>query len=311
MTTRFSVLFLAIVLASHAQVAGAWSRSGHMITAAIAYDDLIARNPQIIAQIEEIMAKHPDRAAFEIVGGPGRGEARTRRIFLEMARWPDDIRTTPFDHPTWHYASRAIVDQRNPPSPLPGESHAGAAGEAFALNLRVASDSGATPAERAVALCWVFHLLGDVHQPLHTVDQVSARFPEGDRGGNLQFIRDPRTSEFMNLHAYWDGIVRGNGESQEAIDNGRGLAARYPRSQFPQLKSATLATGGFATWSNESFEIARKVAYRSDLSTGVSQAEGKPLTDAYVTESTSAGERQIVLAGYRLADLLRGLFPAR
>ena len=304
---RYVEILAAIGLALVAQAAGAWSRPGHMVTAAIAYDDLLARDPRIVAQIDEIMAKHPDRAVFEVAGGP-RSDARIRRVFLEMARWPDDARTTPFDHPTWHYAGRPVIDKRSPPPPPPADTRSGAAAEAYALNLRVAGDKGASPAERAVSLCWVFHLIGDIHQPLHVADQFAAKFPEGDRGGNLQFIRDPRTSELMTLHGYWDGIVRGNGDSPEAIEQGRGLAARLPRSQFKQLKNAP-SVADFPAWANESYEIAQKVAYRSDLVTGDTLPEGKMLTEAYVLESTATGERQMVLAGYRLADVLRSLFP--
>ena len=301
-------LLAAILLGLHAQVAGAWSRPGHMVVGAIAYDELAARDPQILAKIDEIMSKHPDHAVFEVAGGP-RSDARIRRIFLEMARWPDDVRTTAFDHPTWHYAGRPVIDKRNPPAPLPPDGTSGAAAEAYALNLRVAGDKGASPAERAVSLCWVMHLVGDIHQPLHAADQYSATLMDGDKGGNLQFIRDPRSAEFMTLHGYWDGIVRSNGDAAEASELARTLAARWPRAQFKQLKKTPLAPADFATWANESFEIARKVTYRSDLVTGPTLPEGQPLTDAYVAEATTTGERQVVLAGYRLADVIRGLFP--
>ena len=39
------------------------------------------------------------------------------------------------------------------------------------------------PEERAVAMCWVFHLIGDAHQPLHVTQLYSTQFPKGDRGG--------------------------------------------------------------------------------------------------------------------------------
>ena len=297
-----------LILALHAQPASAWSRSGHMVVAAIAYDDLKARDPKILAKIDEIMEKHPDRAVFEVAGGP-RSDTRARKVFLEMARWSDDVRGTPFDHPTWHYAGRPIVDNRNPPSPLPPDATSGAAMEAYALNLRVAGYKGASPAERAVALCWVFHLVGDIHQPLHMADQYSAALTKGDQGGNLQFIREPRSGAFMNLHGFWDGIVRGNGDAAEAVEQGASLAARWPRSQFKQLKKAAPTAADTATWAKESYDIAQKVAYRGDLVTGPTQQEGKPLTKAYVLEATTAGERQVVLAGYRLADVLRSIFP--
>jgi hypothetical protein len=301
-------ILVATVLALQAQTAGAWSRQGHMLTAAVAYEDLAANDPQLLAKIDEIMGKHPDRGAFEVAGGPPKSEAHLRRVFLEMARWPDDVRSTPFDHPTWHNAGRPVIDKKHPPVPLPADVTSGAAAEAYALNLRMAADKGASAAERAVSLCWVMHLVGDIHQPLHSADEYTAALPDGDRGGNSQFIRDPRNGELMNLHAYWDGIVRSSGEVPEVTEQARSLAARLPRSQFPQLKTAPAGAGASAAWANEAYQLAQKVAYRGDLETGAKFEEGKTLTDAYVAESTATGERQIVLAGYRIADVLRSVF---
>jgi len=152
------------------------------------------------------------------------------------------------------------------------------------------------------------HLVGDIHQPLHSADEYTTAMPDGDRGGNLQFIRDPRSGEFMNLHAYWDGIVRNNGEVPEVTEQAHSLAARLPRSQFPQLKNTTTGAAASAVWASEAYQIAQKVAYPSALETGAKLEEGQTLSDAYVAESTAAGERQIVLSGYRMADVLRSLF---
>ena len=36
---------------------------------------------------------------------------------------------------------------------------------------------------KAIALAWLFHLVGDVHQPLHTAQLFTIDYPNGDRGG--------------------------------------------------------------------------------------------------------------------------------
>jgi S1/P1 Nuclease len=61
---------------------------------------------------------------------------------------------------------------------------------AYPRNLEIVR-STAPNNERAVALCWVFHLLGDAHQPLHTTKLFTTQFPapEGDRGGTRFYIR--------------------------------------------------------------------------------------------------------------------------
>ena len=43
--------------------------------------------------------------------------------------------------------------------------------------------------QRAIALAWLFHLVGDVHQPLHTAQLFTVDYPQGDRGGNEICLR--------------------------------------------------------------------------------------------------------------------------
>jgi hypothetical protein len=45
------------------------------------------------------------------------------------------------------------------------------------------------PERKAIALAWLFHLLGDIHQPLHTAQLFAAEYPQGDRGGNEICVR--------------------------------------------------------------------------------------------------------------------------
>ena len=55
--------------------------------------------------------------------------------------------------------------------------------------------------------CWLFHLVGDVHQPLHTVSLFKTKYPDGDRGGNLVFVRAKRSGAILDLHQLWDGLL--------------------------------------------------------------------------------------------------------
>ena len=285
-----------------------------MVTGAIAHEDLLTNDARIIAQLAEILGKHPDRGTFEVALGRSSGVERTRRLFMEMARWPDDIRTTVYDHPTWHYSGKPLIDSRDPPTTSLPDHLSGAALEAFALNLRVASDKSASAAERAIALCWIFHLVGDMHQPLHAADQFSARLPESDRGGGLQFVRVSADSEPQSLHSFWDGIVGGTGEAADALSTAGALRSKLPRSAFAQLvardsRPADIAPADISRWTRESVDLAIKVAYRSDLATGTSLQDAAILPPAYVSEARATGEARLVLASYRLSDLLRMLFP--
>ena len=280
--------------------AAAWTRPGHMVTAAIAYDDLAAHDPKVLDRVLELLAAHPDKGPFEVAIGRATGEAKARRLFLEMARWPDDIRGGAYDHPTWHYAMKPVVDPAAPPPRPPGQGLQGDAYEAFALNVRLAADPRAAPSERAVALCWVFHLMGDIHQPLHNAQLFSAAFPEGDHGGS-QTVIDPQTGLDITLHWFWDDSVNRLGEPDPAVARGHALEAALPRAGFPEL-AAPATPDRFPAWGAESYDLARTLAYRPD------RLDGKRLNPAYVAQATAVAERRVALAGYRLADVLRWIF---
>ena len=299
-------IFAALLLAALASPAVGFSPAGHMVTGAIVYDELRARHPIVLQHIVEIMAQHPDHGSFEVAMDPASGEGRTLRLLMEMARWPDDVRKSSYDHPTWHYASKPLFDpHRPPPGPLPGAA-AGSALEAFALNVSVARDPRAPAAERAIALCWIFHLVGDMHQPLHAADRYSIDYPTGDHGGGLAYIIDPQTQGPMSLHWFWDQAV--NRASDAAAPRATALQRRYPRSVFAQL-----ATDGheddMTRWTAESYALARTEAYRTDLATGVSEQQAAALTPGYAANAAGVAEEQLTLAGYRLADLLSIILP--
>jgi hypothetical protein len=38
------------------------------------------------------------------------------------------------------------------------------------------------PARKSIALTWLFHLVGDIHQPLHSVQIFTTDYPERRRG---------------------------------------------------------------------------------------------------------------------------------
>jgi hypothetical protein len=298
------LLFTALLPCANAL---AWSRPGHMVSADIAYQELSAKERRIIDKIVSLAEKHPDRGAFEVAGGGATGAERGRRIFLELARWPDDIRGGVHDHPTWHYWSRPIVDSSSPPSQLPKDVPQGSAMEAFALSLSVASDPRASAGERAVALSWVFHLLGDMHQPLHAVSQVSKRFPEGDRGGSRQFVRDPLHSEPVTLHWYWDDAVNRDSDPDAVSRLTSDLMRRLPRTQFKELHPFQSATE-FSTWAQESYQLATAQAYGPELRASDSAATAPELPKRYIDQSSQIAEQRLTLAGYRLAEVLRWAF---
>ena len=63
--------------------------------------------------------------------------------------------------------------------------------------------------ERAFMARYLLHLVGDSHQPLHSVNGFSNTHKNGDLGGNLvKIITTASTnSTILNLHAYLDSMA--------------------------------------------------------------------------------------------------------
>lgn len=67
----------------------------------------------------------------------------------------------------------------------------------------LSSNGNKTTAEKALFARYLTHVVGDMHQPLHSVALFNSTFPSGDRGGNsIKIIMPNRTSQ--NLHSFWD-----------------------------------------------------------------------------------------------------------
>ena len=42
------------------------------------------------------------------------------------------------------------------------------------------------PERRAIALAWLFHLVGDIHQPLHTAQLFTVYYPQKGTGAGMK-----------------------------------------------------------------------------------------------------------------------------
>ena len=86
------------------------------------------------------------------------------------------------------------------------------------------------------------------------------------------------------------------------------------RQEFQRSQLAELANTGFESWAKESFEIATKFAYHNEGRVGSPRgsnmdctmvAAAPVLPPGYVVNARRIANRRIILAGYRLADLLK------
>ena len=114
----------------------------------------------------------------------------------------------------------------------------------------------------------------------------------------------------MNLHRFWDGVIT---SSQNFTRLRNEATALRSRQEFQRGQLTELASSGFEMWAKESFEIATKIAYRNGGRIGMPRGGNKDCTlvtaapvlpVGYVVSASRIADRRIVLAGYRLADLL-------
>lgn len=283
--------------------ASAWTRPGHMVAAAIAYDELMRDDPELVAEMLRLLAAHPDPGPFQVAIDRTEGPERDRRLFLQMARWPDDVRGGSHDHPTWHYRLVPVADAG---AATPAGSAKGSGVEALALNLSVARDPRAPAADRAVALCWIFHLVADFHQPLHSAERFGPAWPQGDEGGSKVLVRDHISGKSVSLHWFWDDSVNRDGSAAAAFAKAKSLAARFPRARFSvELSHSAARADASGRWLGESHDLARSLGYRPDAPRAASVEAAVPPAPAYQQAVEQAAEQRLVLSGYRLADLLR------
>jgi hypothetical protein len=179
------VAFLAAILLSWHCDAIAWNIPGHMLSGAIAYQILQRESPTAIAAVRAMLEKNPWyetrwKAQLEKLPDAERDEM----LFMLAARWADDIRTLDKSESRlpWHYVDFPFKPEGEPASIQIVEPPQENILSAIAQNTRILR-TGSDPARRAVALAWLFHLIGDIHQPLHAVQLFTREYPNGDRGG--------------------------------------------------------------------------------------------------------------------------------
>jgi hypothetical protein len=103
---------------------------------------------------------------------------RDEMLFMLAARWADDIRTRDKAESRlpWHYVDFPYKPEGEPASIQAMEPPEENILTGIAENTRILR-TGNDPARRGVALAWLFHLMGDIHQPLHAVQYSHGNTP--------------------------------------------------------------------------------------------------------------------------------------
>jgi hypothetical protein len=230
----------------------AWGAEGHRLIGELAESQL---TPAARAEVSRLLALEPGASLSSI------------------ATWADEIRSR--ETAPWHYVNP-------PPGNCSYERARDCEDGQCAVDALIAQvailQSRDKDEQRLIALKWVVHLVGDVHQPLH------AGF-KGDKGGNLYQLQ--AFGRGTNLHSLWDGVLIRNRVG--------GVDALRAATMTPGIAPAALPQA--EAWAVESCKIVVTPGFYPD---------GRFIDPAYVDRWDPVLVARLKVAAQRLAATLNG-----
>jgi len=275
--------------------ARAWGDEGHEIVALIASHYL---EPSVRTQVDALLAgdtsglladttlanesswadryRDSDRASSRL-----HYEQTRRWHYIDMERLAPDLDAACFGHPALPSgvsasagpAADCVIDKINQ----------------FEAELAARDTS---PEERRLALQFLLHLVGDLHQPLHAID-------DADEGGNRKRA-SAAGFEAGSLHHYWDTqFVRALGAEPASV--AAALIAQISPSALRRWRD-----GSVEDWARESYGVGQRYVYEP---LPAADPSGQYyLSQAYIAAAERAVATQLSAAGVRLAALLNRAF---
>lgn len=272
-----------------------WNSTGHMIIAAIAYDQM---STELQLKVRDILREHPLYEVWMEEMPEGFNEGAF--LMIKSSRWPDQIRRSddPYDHPEWHYVNFFIhredgtidTTREDPDNDI-----------IFGIGKSIEYLKSSDPETRAAYLAWLNHLVADIHQPMHCASVTSEAYPEGDRGGNRHWVKTDE--EAIKLHFYWDmlpGRIADPNDLKNAVVR---LTSNFPDTDYSLDQSLNQFD-----WAVESLNIAYEKAHdQLRLPVAYTPADAKPLTAEYNAMAQEVYKERVMQAAYRLKIVLESV----
>jgi len=228
----------------------AWGDEGHAVVVRIAVHYL---TPAVLLRVQELLAT--DHSGLV----PDTG-LESEAVWADRYRDADRAGSRLHYQQTrqWHYVDieRGAPDLvaacfGSPPLPPGTDAFAGPADACIVDKIaqfeRELRAPGTSSEERLRALQFLLHLLGDLHQPLHAID-------DHDEGGNARHVSAPGLRA-ARLHHYWDvEFVEQLGPDPDQ------LAARLIARITP-LEQRRWQRGAPADWAREAFSVGQALGY--------------------------------------------------
>jgi hypothetical protein len=329
------LLSLATLLCLAPTSAYGWNAVGHKVVASIAFRRLTAAEQE---KVVAILKSHPRfEADFEEempdAIADGQAAERNEWLFQQAAVWPDIARGFPraqrdkFHRPNWHFINLPLFLTPADEEALKAGLTVNVSLVAPALNVppevtekmnviqairyarNVLANPAAKKADKALMLSWLFHLVGDVHQPLHSTAMFSRQaFPKGDHGGN-----SIHTEQRKNLHSLWDSLL---GQSVSPAGARKKALTLVAGTGMEALGKEAAGNLNEEAWLKESHQLANDQVYDADVMTYLSVVEREvdgnevdplDLPDSYLQAAGSEANKRVVQAGFRLGAILKAL----
>ncbi|MGD9563591.1 MAG: S1/P1 nuclease [Pyrinomonadaceae bacterium] len=315
-----NVLFGAIFGIILAIPAFGWDDVGHKITGYIAWQRM---SPQARENVIRILRSAPEDSTLAVFYQPYGAEpddVRKLEYFIMVPTWGDivrdfggerafrnEVRFRKYHRSNWHYDDIFWKQVDGKIETLTGFPEGGVGVTKLKEFDAVLRDPSTRDPEKAIAIAWLLHIGGDLHQPLHTSGRVTEREPKGDQGGNLFRLTPEGTprDQQVNLHWYWDSIVGRNVPiksgmcEREYIEM---LGKRMMKRHSFASVQAKLNLGKYDDWQQESFAYNNTVVFSPDLK------RGQMPSAKYKKNAFKLAEQQLAMAGYRLGETLNAVF---
>ena len=273
MLSRRAVLLAAALLPCAAAPAHAWGPQGHKLVAMVAMEHL---TPIAKRNVKFLLGKE---------------------TLADVASWPDVYRPLETQTGPWHYVDIPEGDtyDRSRDCPTQPGVKAGTTNDKLRdcvvdrilfFEGRV-GDASLDPADRATALKYLVHFVGDIHQPLHTTG-----IQKGGNGIAVSVFGSTTCGKYpCNLHSVWDsGLIlhRELSDAKYLSLLNREFAANAPAAQPDDP----------AAWANEGNALVPELML----------PQNGTVDQAYFDREISVVDRRLELAGLRLAAVLNRTF---
>ena len=254
-----------LLLVTGTRQARAWDREGHRLTALVAEAYL---TPATQEEVRSLLGKES---------------------LADVASWADEYRQGHPETGPWHYDNiPAAADRYDRERDCPASRDATSpwrdcvTDRVFYFEQRL-GDAGLDRGQRAQALKFLVHFIGDLHQPLHTIGDA--------RGGNdlhVKVFGSQCRGGTCNLHEVWDTeLVEERGLSEK-----KHLALLLDDIQ--QNHWERFAAGDPVSWTNQSHRLGQRALVR----------DGVVLPREYMTEEAKVADGELAVGGLRLAQVL-------